>query len=63
MYRCLNTGNVAQFTRVADVMCVPIPDDISYAHAFAFNRAQEAFDTFASRKSGKVLLLPWEETD
>lgn len=25
-------GNFAQYTRVADVMCVPLPDDIDYVH-------------------------------
>lgn len=29
-------------------------------HTFAFERAREAFETFLSGKSGKVLLKPWE---
>ena len=30
------------------------------SHTFGFSRVQEAFDTFASRVSAKVILLPWE---
>jgi len=30
------------------------------SHRFGFGQTQEAFDTFASRRSVKVVLLPWE---
>jgi threonine dehydrogenase-like Zn-dependent dehydrogenase len=30
------------------------------SHRFGFSRVQEAFDTFASRKTAKVILHPWE---
>jgi threonine dehydrogenase-like Zn-dependent dehydrogenase len=29
------------------------------SHKFGFDRAQEAFDTFAARSSAKVILKPW----
>ena len=34
--------------------------DLLVSHAFGFDQVQEAFDTFASRRSAKVLLLPWK---
>jgi len=30
------------------------------SHRFPFGEVQQAFDTFASRRSAKVILLPWE---
>jgi threonine dehydrogenase-like Zn-dependent dehydrogenase/sugar phosphate isomerase/epimerase len=38
----------------------PAKADLLVSHTFGFDRVQEAFDTFASGKSAKVILLPWE---
>jgi len=38
----------------------PAKADLLISHKFGFDRVQEAFDTFASRKTSKVLLLPWK---
>lgn len=37
----------------------PDKADFLISHSFGFDRVQEAFDIFASRKTAKVMLLPW----
>jgi L-iditol 2-dehydrogenase len=37
----------------------PRKADLLISHKFGFGHVQEAFDVFASRKTAKVLLLPW----
>jgi propanol-preferring alcohol dehydrogenase len=48
-----DADHVLEFLRRA-----PEQADKLITHAFPFDRAQEAFDTFAGRKSAKVVLLP-----
>ena len=38
----------------------PEKADLLISHRFGFSQVQQAFDTFASRQSAKVILLPWE---
>ena len=38
----------------------PDKTDLLVSHTFGFSGVQEAFDTFASRESAKVILLPWQ---
>ena len=37
----------------------PAKADLLISHKFGFDRVQEAFDTFATRHTAKVILLPW----
>ncbi len=38
----------------------PEKADLLISHRFGFSQLQQAFDTFATRQSAKVILLPWE---
>ena len=38
----------------------PAKADLLISHTFGFSEVQEAFDTFASRESAKVILNPWQ---
>ncbi len=51
----LETPQLFAFLRRA-----PEKADLLISHRFGFSQLQQAFDTFASRQSAKVILLPWE---
>jgi len=50
----LDSGDLVTFLRRA-----PEKADRLITHRFGFGEAQKAFDTFASRRCAKVMLLPW----
>lgn len=50
-----DTPDLVRFLREA-----PGKADLLVSHTFGFSEVQKAFDTFASRESAKVILLPWE---
>ena len=51
----LQAPNLFTFLRRA-----PEKAELLISHRFGFSQVQQAFDTFASRQSAKVILLPWE---
>jgi len=45
---------------VGFLLCCPDKADMLISRRFGFGEVQDAFDVFASRKTAKVILQPWE---